>query len=101
MFRLAIVMTISLAVPGGRPIVFAGEAIPQPRCLCGMSSGGAVLSPGRPIFSDLANASASEGDSGTDGQARTPRTLSRAHRDSSAADTGSTAYVPATPAPAP
>jgi hypothetical protein len=101
MFRLAIAATILLAVFGGGPLVFAEEAISEPRCVCGMSSGADVLNPGRPIFSGLANASVSEGDSGIDDQARTPQTSSRHHRGSPAADTGSTAYVVSPPAPAP
>ncbi len=101
MFRLAIVATSLLAVSGGGPIAFAEEATSEPRCVCGMSSGSEMLSPGRPIFSDLANASASEGDSGTGGQARTPQSLSRPHRGLYAAEPGSTAYVASTPGPAP
>jgi hypothetical protein len=101
MFRLAIVAVVLLAVFGGGPLVLAEEAISEPRCVCGMSSGAEMLNPGRPIFSDLANASANEGDSGIDGQARPPRTLSRHHRGSSAVETGSTAYVAVTPVSAP
>src|SRR5580698_10459989 len=101
MFRLAIVAAVLLAVFGGGRLVFAEEALFEPRCVCGLSTGAGMLNPGRPIFSDLANASASEGDSGIDDQARTPQTSSRYHRRSPAADTGSTAYVVSTPAPAP
>jgi hypothetical protein len=101
MSKLAIVAMILLAVLGGRPAVSAEEAISEPRCVCGLSTGADVLNAGRPIFSDLDNASASEGDSGIDGHARTPQTSSRHHARSSAADTGSTAYVVITPAPAP
>ena len=93
MSRLAIVATTLLAVFGGGQSVFAEEAISEPRCVCGLSTGAGVLTAGRPIFSDLANASANERDSRTDGHARTPRTLSRHHRRSSAAGARSTAYV--------
>ena len=101
MFRLAIVAMSLLALSGGGPVAFGQETISEPRCVCGMSSGSEMLSSGRPIFSDLANASASEGDSGTDGRARTPQSLSRPHRGLSAAEPGSTAYVASTPGPAP
>jgi hypothetical protein len=101
MFRLAIVATTLLTVFGGGPIVFAEEAVSEPRCVCGVSSGAEMLKPGRPIFSDLANASADEGDSGAYSRARMPPTSSRPYRGLSVADTGSTAYVANTPAPAP
>jgi hypothetical protein len=69
MSRLAIVATALLAVFGGGQPVSAEEAISEPRCLCGLSSGADVLNAGRPIFSDLANASANERDSRIDGHA--------------------------------
>jgi hypothetical protein len=78
--RPAIVATILLVALGGRQPVFAEEAISKPRCVCGLSTGADVLNAGRPIFSDLANASASERDSRIDGPARTPQTLSRHRR---------------------
>jgi hypothetical protein len=93
MSKLAIVATTLLVVLGGGLPVLAEDAISEPRCVCGLSSGADVLSAGRPIFSDLANASANERDSAIDGHARTPQTLSRHHRRSSAAHPRSTAYV--------
>jgi hypothetical protein len=80
--RLAIVATTLLAVFGGGQSVFAEEA-----------GSADVLNAGRPTFSDSANASANERDSGIDGHARTPQTLSRHHRRSSAADARSTDYM--------
>jgi len=93
MFKRAIVATTLLAVFGGGQPAFAEEAISEPRCVCGLSTGADVLQAGRPIFSDLVNASANERDSRIDGQARAPQTLSRHHRRPSAADARSTAYV--------
>jgi hypothetical protein len=93
MSRLAIVVTTLLAVSGGGQPVFAEEAVSEPRCVCGLSTDADMLSAGRPIFADLANASANERDSRIDGHARTPQTLSRHHRRSPAADARSTAYV--------
>ena len=93
MSKLAIVATTLFAVFGGGQPAFAEEAIPEPRCLCGLSTGADVLQAGRPIFSDLVNASANERDSRIDGHGRAPQTLSRHHRRSSAADARSTAYV--------
>ena len=87
MSRLAIVATTLLAVFGGGQPVFAEEAISKPMCVCGLSTGADVLDAGRPTFSDSAKASANERDSRIDGHARTPLTLSRHHRRSSAADT--------------
>ena len=101
MSRLAIVATILLAVLGGRPAVSAQEAIIQPRCVCGFPGGAGMLRAGHPIFSDLSNASASEGDSGIDEAARTPQSLSQSHHRSFAADPGSTALVVTTGAPVP
>jgi hypothetical protein len=86
MFKLAIVATTLRAVFGGRQAVFAEEAISEPRCVCGLSTGAGVLNAGGPTFSGSANASANERDSRIDGHARTPQTLSRHHRRSSAAD---------------
>jgi hypothetical protein len=80
MAKLAIVAATLLAVFGGRQPVFAEEAISEPRCVCGLSTGADVLSAGRPIFSDLANASANERNSRIDGRAPTPQTLSRLGR---------------------
>jgi hypothetical protein len=79
MSKLAIVATTLLAVLGGGQSVFAEEAMSEPRCVCGLSTRVDVLSAGRPIFADLANASANERDSRTDGHARTPQTLYRQH----------------------
>jgi hypothetical protein len=93
MFKLAIVAATLLAVFGGEQPVFAQEAISEPRCVCGPSTGAEALNAGRPIFSDLDNASANERDSRIDGLARTPQTLSRRHRRSAAADAISAAYV--------
>lgn len=102
MSKLAIVATTLLAVVGGggQP-VFAEEPVSEPRCVCGLSADADMLNAGRPIFSDLANASANERDSRIDGHARTPQTLSRHHRRSPAADARSTAYVVITRARAP
>jgi hypothetical protein len=93
MSKLAIVATALLAVFGGGQPLFAEEAISEPRCVCGLSTGADVLNTGRPIFFGPANASANERDSRIDVHARTPQTLSRHHRRSSAADARSTAYV--------
>jgi hypothetical protein len=93
MSKLAIVATTLLAVVGGGRPVFAEEAVSEPRCVCGLSTEADVLNAGRPIFSDLANASANERDTRIDGHARTPQALSRHHRRSPAADARSTAYV--------
>jgi hypothetical protein len=84
MSKLAIVATTLLAVFGGGQPVFAEEAMSEPRCVCGPSTGADVLNAGRPIFSDLANASANDSDSRVDDRARTPRTLSQRHRRPSA-----------------
>jgi len=93
MSRPAIVATILVVALGGRQPVFAEEAISEPRCACGLSTGADVLNAGRRIFSDLVNASANERDSRIDGHAPTPQTLSRHHRHRAAADARSTAYV--------
>jgi hypothetical protein len=93
MSKLAIVATTLLAVFGGGQPALAEEAISEPRCVCGLSTGADALNAGRPTFSDSANASANERDSRIDGRARTPQTLSRHHRRSSAADARSTALV--------
>jgi hypothetical protein len=93
MSKLAIVVTALLAVVGGGQAVFAEEAVSEPRCVCGPSTGADVLNAGRPIFSDLADASANDRDSRIDDHARTPQTLSLHHRRSSAAGARSTAYV--------
>jgi hypothetical protein len=79
MFKFAIVATVLLAAFGCGQPVFAEEAISEPRCVCGLSTGADVLSAGRPTVSDAANASANERGSRIDGHARTPQTLSR-HR---------------------
>jgi hypothetical protein len=84
MSKLAIVATTLLAVfCGGQP-VFAEEAISEPRCVCGLSTGADLSNAGRLAFSNLANASASERDSRIDGHARKQRILSRHHRHPSA-----------------
>jgi hypothetical protein len=62
MSKLAIVATISLAVFGGGQPLFAEEAISEPRCVCGLSTGADVSNAGRPAFSDSANTSANERD---------------------------------------
>jgi hypothetical protein len=93
MSKLATVATTLFAVCGGGQPAFAEEAIPEPRCVCGLSTGADVLRTGRPIFTDLVNASANERDSRIGDHARAPQTLSRHHRRSSAADARSTAYV--------
>ena len=69
MSRLAIVATALLAVSGGGQPGSAEEAISEPRCVCGLSTGADLLNAGRPIFPDLANVSANERDSRIDGQA--------------------------------
>ena len=92
MFKLAIVTTTLFVVlgGGGQP-VFAQAAISEPGAYAFFHPNADVLNAGRPISSDSANASANERDSGTDGHARTPRTLLRHHRRSSAVDARSTA----------
>jgi hypothetical protein len=70
MSRLAMVATALLAMFGGGRPVSAEEAISEPRCVCGLSTRAGLLNVGRPIFSDLANASANERDSGIDGHAQ-------------------------------
>jgi hypothetical protein len=92
MSKLAIVATTLLAVFGGGQPVFAEEAISEPRCVCGLSTGADVLNAGPLTLSDPANASANERDSRIDGHARTPQTLSRHHRLSSAAHTDLTCH---------
>jgi hypothetical protein len=69
MSRLAIVATALLAVLGGGQPVSAEEAISEPRCLCGLSTGADLLNVGRLIFPDRANASASERDARIDDHA--------------------------------
>ncbi len=93
MSKLAIVAATLLAVFGRGQPVFADEAISEPRCVCGLSTGAGVLSAGHPIFYDLANASANEHGSRVEGHARTPQSLSRHHRHSSAAGARPTAHV--------
>jgi hypothetical protein len=90
MFKLAIVATTLLAGFGGGPPVFAQAAISEPGAYAFYHPDADVLNAGRPTFSDSANASANERDSRIDGHARTPQTLSRHHRRSSAADVRST-----------
>ena len=85
MSKLAIVAATLLAVFGGGQPVFAQAAISEPGAYAFYHPDADVLNAGRPTFSDSANASANERDSGTDGHARTPKTLSRHHRRSSAA----------------
>jgi hypothetical protein len=80
MSKLAIVATTLLAGFGGGQPVFAEEAIPEPRCVCSLSTGADVLNAGRPIFSDVADAFANERDSRIDDRAPTPQTLSRLGR---------------------
>jgi hypothetical protein len=93
MSRPAIVATILPVTLGGRQPVFAEEVESEPRCVCGLSTGADVLNAGRPILFDLANALLNERDSRIDGHARTPQTLPRHHRRSSAKDARLTAYV--------
>jgi hypothetical protein len=80
MAKLAMVATTLLAVFGGGQPMLAEEAISEPRCVCGPSTGAGLLNAGRPIFSDLADASASERNSRVDGRAPMPQTLSRLGR---------------------
>jgi hypothetical protein len=91
MFKLAIVATVLLAVFGGGQPVFAQAAISEPGAYAFYHPDADVLNAGRPSFSDSANASANERDIRIDGNARTPQTLSRHHRRSSAADASPTA----------
>jgi hypothetical protein len=91
MFKLAIVATTLLAVLGGGQPVFAQAAISEPGAYAFYHPDADVLNAGRPIVSDSANASANERDSGINGHSRTPQTLSRHRRHSSAAEAGSTA----------
>jgi hypothetical protein len=91
MFKLAVVATILLAVFGGGQPVFAQAAISEPGAYAFYHPDADVLNAGRPTFSDSANASANERNTRIDGQAGAPRTLSRHHRRSSAADLRSTA----------
>jgi hypothetical protein len=86
MSKLAIVAATLLAVFGGGQPVFAQAAISEPGAYAFYHPDADVLNTGRPTFSDSANASASERGSRIDGHARTPQTLSRHHRRSSAAD---------------
>ena len=90
MFKLAIVAATLLAVFGGGQAVFAQAAISEPGAYAFYHPDADVLNAGRPTFSDSANASANERDIRIDGQARAPRTLSRHHHRSSAADVRST-----------
>src|SRR3954462_8103274 len=87
MFKLAIVAATLLAVFGGGQPVFAQAAISEPGAFAFYHPDADVLNAGRASFFDAANASAYERDSRIDGHARTPQTLSRRHRRSSAADT--------------
>ena len=91
MFKLAIVATTMLAVLGGGQPVFAQAAISELGAYAFYHPDADVLNAGRPTFSDAANASANERDFWIDSHARTPQTLSRHHRRSSAADAGSAA----------
>jgi hypothetical protein len=91
MFKLAIVATTLLAVVGGGQPVFAQAAISEPGAYAFYHPDADVLNAGRSSFSDSANASANERDFRIDGRGRTPQTLSRHHRRSSAADARSTA----------
>ena len=91
MFKLAIVAAALVAVLGGGQPAFAQAAISEPGAYAFYHPDADVLNAGRPTFSDSANASAIERDSRIDGHARTPQTLSRHHRRSSAADARSTA----------
>jgi hypothetical protein len=61
-----VVMTLLAAFGSGRP-AFAEEAISEPRCVCGLSTGADLLSAGLPTFSDPANTPANERDSKIDG----------------------------------
>jgi hypothetical protein len=67
-FRPAIVTTTLLAVFGSGQPVFAEEAIPEPRCVCGLSTDTDFLNAVHLTLS-----------------APTPQTLPRHHRRSSAA----------------
>jgi hypothetical protein len=78
--RLAIVTTILLAAFGARQPAFAQAAISEPGLYAFYHSGADVLNAGRPTFSDSANASANERDSGIGGPVGAPRTLLRHHR---------------------
>jgi hypothetical protein len=91
MFKLAIVAATLLAVVGRGQPVFAQAAISEPGAYAFYHPDSDVLNAGRPTFSDSANASANERDIRIDGHARTPQTLSRHHRRSSAADATPTA----------
>jgi hypothetical protein len=86
MFKFAIVATALLAVFGGGQPVFAQAAISEPGAYAFYHPDADLLNAGRSTFSDSANASANERDTRIDGHARTPRTLSRHHHRSSAAD---------------
>jgi hypothetical protein len=85
MFKLAAVATALLAVFGGGQPVSAQAAISEPGAYAFYHPDADVLNAGRPAFADSANASANERDVRIDGHARTPQTLSRHHRHSSAA----------------
>ena len=101
MSRLAIVAATLLAVFGGGLPVFAEEAVSEPRCVCGLSTGADAFNVGRPTFSGPADTTANERDSGIDGHARTPQALPRHHRRISAANTRRTTSVVITGARAP
>jgi hypothetical protein len=83
--KLAIVATALLAVFGGGQPVFAQAAISEPGAYAFYHPDADVLNAGRPTSADSANASANERDTRIDDPARTPQTLSRHHRHSSAA----------------
>ena len=91
MFKLATAAaTLLAALGGGRP-AFAQAAISEPGAYAFYHPDADVLNAGRPIVSNSANASANERDLRINGHSRTPQTLSRHRRRSSAADAGSTA----------
>ena len=91
MFKLVIVAATLLAVLDGGQPVFAQAAISEPGAYAFYHPDADVLNAGRPIVSEPANASANARDSAINGHSRTPQTLSRHRRHSSAADAGSTA----------
>jgi|ERR1700722_1126558 hypothetical protein len=101
MSKFTIVATTLLAAFGSGQPAFAEDAITEPMCVCGLSTDADLLSAGLPTLSDPAKTPVNERDSGIDGHARTPQTLSRHRRRSSAVDPRSTANVGITHARAP
>ena len=89
MSRLAIVVAALLAALASGAPALTEEAI-SVRCVCGLSAGADAFSAGRPLFADLANASANERESGIGDHARTLQPLPPHHRRAAETHAGST-----------